>query len=218
MITKQEDFIRKLIKEELDKIKCPNINDNFQKWFKNSKVINKSGKPIVCYHGSKSQNFNVFSKTTDIGFHFSVSKKIADDMCGLSEPDEFEYRESIKPLEVFLSVQNMAEIPDLEFWRKSDLLKALNEENEYRKYKKQDLMKFEYDISESLINNIKKFSVEYSELNIDYHQIDGFVYYNEYEGRNSNIDKTSIIVLNSNQIKSVNNDGSWDVNDDNIYS
>lgn len=41
----------------------------FQKWFKGSKVINPDGSPKVVYHGTE-QEFDEFSKTNDLGFHF----------------------------------------------------------------------------------------------------------------------------------------------------
>jgi len=36
-----------------------NINDNFWKWFGNSKVVDKQGNPIVVYHGTDNK-FDVF--------------------------------------------------------------------------------------------------------------------------------------------------------------
>lgn len=37
------------------------INDNFWKWFSNSKVVDKNGNPLVVYHGTDI-NFKSFSK------------------------------------------------------------------------------------------------------------------------------------------------------------
>jgi len=42
---------------------------------------------------------------------------------------------------------------------------------------------------------------------------DGFIYDNAFEGSGK-----SYIAFNSNQIKSVDNDGTWDLDDDNIFS
>ena len=38
-----------------------NINSNFKKWFKNSKVVDKQGNPLVVYHGT-NKSFNSFDK------------------------------------------------------------------------------------------------------------------------------------------------------------
>jgi len=38
-------------------------NPNFMKWFKGSKVVDKNGKPLVVYHGSKNAGFSVFDRS-----------------------------------------------------------------------------------------------------------------------------------------------------------
>lgn len=46
--------IKKLL-EELDTLvepKLGELNDNFKRWFGNSKVVDDKGNPLVCYHGS----------------------------------------------------------------------------------------------------------------------------------------------------------------------
>jgi hypothetical protein len=195
-----------------------NINNDFWNWFKNSEVVDKSGNPLIVNHGSKNKDFNQFSITNDIGFHFAVSKNIAKDMSGKYTDDNYSTHD-IEPLNVYLSIQKLGGLPDLEFWRKNDLIKALNKENEfYRVPYKEEPMKFVYNDKESLLDNIKQFSFEYSNLSGNYKDIDGFVYYNEYEGRFTKDSKISYIVLKPNQIKSIKNDGTWDINDNNIYS
>jgi hypothetical protein len=79
-------------------------------------------------------------------------------------------------------------------------------------------MNFEYNSSMSLLDNIKLLAFELNEMNGDWKSIDGFIYYNEYEGNFTSNNKWSFIALKPNQIKSVNNDGTWDLNDNNIYS
>lgn len=187
-------------------------NPNFKKWFKNSAVVDKSGKPLILHHGSKSKDLNEFTITNDIGFHFSVSKNIAKDMAGTYEDDFFSTR-IIEPLEVYLSIQKLGVLPDLEFWRKNDLFKAVKEMNKFGL-----ALNFVYDDRESLLDNIKKFSFEGSNLDGNYKDIDGFIYYNEYEGRFTKDSKMSYIALKPNQIKSIKNDGTFDINDNNIYS
>ena len=41
------------------------INDNFKKWFGNSKVVDNNGNPLKVYHGSQ-YNFNEFKNSQDI--------------------------------------------------------------------------------------------------------------------------------------------------------
>jgi hypothetical protein len=200
----------------LETLDVENINHNFYNWFKDSKVVDKSGNPISVYHGSKTKYFNEFSFSKDIGFHFSKSISIAKDMAGTFE-DDYGFTNEIKPIEAYLSIQNLVGIPDLEFWRKNDIIKYVEKENNfYRKNKPP--MNFEYNSSMSLLDNIKLLAFELNEMNGDWKSIDGFIYYNEYEGNFTSNNKWSFIALKPNQIKSVNNDGTWDLNDNNIYS
>jgi hypothetical protein len=207
-------IIRNTIREYLNEQKdSENIyENNFKKWFKNSEVVDESGKPLILHHGSKNKDFNEFNMTNDIGFHFSVSKNIAKNMSGKYEDDNG-FTRYIEILEVYLSIQKLGGLPDLEFWRKSDLIKTLNEINNFGQP-----MKFVYDDRESLLDNIKKFSFEFSNLDGNYKDIDGFIYFNEYEGRFTKDSKMSYIALNPNQIKSTKNDGTFDINDNNMFS
>jgi hypothetical protein len=207
-------LIKKTIYKYLNEQKIVDANiyeKNFKKWFKNSEVVNNSGEPLVLYHGSENKDFNEFKITKDIGFHFAVSKNIANNMVG-KYTDEYDFTHNIDPLEVYLSIQKLGALPDLELWRKIDLIRALNKENEHNP------MNFIYDDNETLLDNIKRFSFEFSNLSGDYKDIDGFIYYNRYEGRFNKDSKISYIALKPNQIKSVNNDGTFDTNDNNIFS
>ena len=58
----------------------------FKRWFKNSKVVDAQGKPLVVYHGSPNYGFNVFDKSKQgqrdrgdfgRGFYFTPSKDYA---------------------------------------------------------------------------------------------------------------------------------------------
>lgn len=190
---------KKFIKENIEQ-------PNFRNWFKNSEVVDKQGNPLVVYHGSKSDDFEEFSKSNDIGFHFAKDIRIAKKMCGSYE-DYWENTTFIKPKPFYLSIQKLGYLPDLEFWTKRDLLK----------YVEEDKIDFEYDSNESYIDNLKRFSFSITDnLEGNYKDIDGFVYYNDYEkviGGNH----TCFIVLNPNQIKSVDNRGNWNSNDNNFY-
>ena len=41
----------------------PLKNPNFRRWFGRSKVVDKSGNPLVVYHGTVHDNFNIFDPT-----------------------------------------------------------------------------------------------------------------------------------------------------------
>lgn len=56
--------IWKGIKEESNQ---SNINDNFKKWFGNSKITD-GGKPMICYHGSSESNIKVFD-SSKVGYN-----------------------------------------------------------------------------------------------------------------------------------------------------
>ena len=45
------------------------FNDNFRKWFGDSKVVDNAGNPLVVYHGSRSsKKFNTFKTDSPIWF------------------------------------------------------------------------------------------------------------------------------------------------------
>lgn len=77
------------------------FNDNFWKWFGNSKVVDEQGNPLVVYHGGPK--FNIFDskKTFDGVFYFSPNKKMAQDYANEV------YRENGGEVKaVYLSIQN----------------------------------------------------------------------------------------------------------------
>lgn len=155
---KFSDFLKENVAE---------LNQNFWKWFNNSEVKTKSGEPLIVYHGSKNKDFTEFTKTQDIGFHFAQSIKIAKDMCGTFKDDDDMWTYDIKPLACYLSIQNIGVLPDMELWRKNDLIKSIEEENNYRQSNNIPLLKYQYDSSTSLLNNMKMFSKEISDLSCD---------------------------------------------------
>ena len=189
-------------------------NSNFKNWFKNSKVVDKQGNPLIVYHGSKSDDFEEFSKSNDIGYHFAQDIKIAKKMCGSYE-DDWGNTTFIKPKAFYLSIQKLGYLPDLEFWTKRDLLKSVEE---YKDILAKRNIHFEYDMKETFIDNLKRFSFLFSgDIDGNYKDIDGFVYSNDYERVIGGI-HTCFIALNPNQIKSVDNKGNWNSNDNNFYN
>ena len=133
-----------------------NFNDNFWKWFGKSQVVDETGNPLICYHGT-SKNFKMFNpKMATMGGIFWFS----------SDKDKIKKGESgangyTKIMEVYLSAKNLAG------W------------TEYEPYG---------------LGEIERMGFDGIKLDDDY------------------------IIFNNNQIKSINNDGSWDIDDKNIYS
>lgn len=64
----------------------------FKAWFRNSQVIDNSGRPLRVYHGTPNAGFDAFSHETrgirtnhkpeDVGFHFSDDPEIASTYSG----------------------------------------------------------------------------------------------------------------------------------------
>ena len=78
---------------------------NFQKWFGDSKVVDKENKPLVVYHGGAK--FNTFENTGDGSYYFTNNKKWAADyargyMDDLGRTGQGELKE------VYLSLKNPA--------------------------------------------------------------------------------------------------------------
>ena len=42
------------------------LNDNFKKWFGDSKVVDDNGKPKNVYHGSNINDIDIFNKYNNI--------------------------------------------------------------------------------------------------------------------------------------------------------
>ena len=94
-----KDLIKQLLREAISE---PIINDNFYQWFKGSQVIDDTGNPLVCYHGT-SKAFSTFkSKFSAQGvFWFTSDKdKILAGEAGAAS------RDAIIP--VFLSAKKLA--------------------------------------------------------------------------------------------------------------
>lgn len=96
-----------------------NRDSNFQKWFKNSKVVDENGEPLVVYHGSRStRDFSVFDydadtdKATGSGeipaFFFSDEETAGVYKADVKLGTLYEGEGRMVP--AYLSIQNPAEI------------------------------------------------------------------------------------------------------------
>jgi len=111
-------------------------------------------------------------------------------------------------VEVYLKIENPLYLYDQRDWSKPDLLYhnlldtghfTHSELDKCRTSAKNILWKWLYNLKNLIISK----------------GYDGVFYINNYESDNKEM---SYIVFKSNQIKSIDNDGSWDINDDNIFS
>ena len=177
----------------------------FKKWFGDwenspetaSKVVDENREPLVVYHGVKSgEKFNVFSQTTDIGFHFAIDKNIAK---GMSKNEKLQQRATEEGYwyeevlyECFLNIRTVEFIADLELWKISDFEKHLNElaiDNNFN---------WGYNRKIGRIENTRNL---YSKIEGAKSNFDGLWYINEYEGRFTKWKKKCYIVFDPTQIK-----------------
>lgn len=167
----------------------------FKNWFDDSKVVDWQGKPIVVYHGTEN-HFKIFKNLgksmqigANIGFFFTDSKDMAK-----------QYADDKRVMEVYLSLQNPLIVEpnsNIEiFGEKIEIIDAFDF------FTQLDTKKSEQEIKEELLKQ----------------GYDGIIL------RNTNVDTRSIedihdvyIAFNSEQIKSVNNLGTFDVENPNIY-
>ena len=165
-----------------------NLNDNFWKWFGKSKLIT-NGKPNIYYHGTTNK-FKIFdkSKINMGGFHGKGFYFYNNDVAG-------DYYGDV--MECYLRVRkpyDMNEVIDLKN------IKMLLGDYIYYKNEEKILDMNEYGVYKSEIYHLIS-NERLQELNYD-----GIIH------------RDVVVVFEPNQIKSVKNDGSWDINDDNIYS
>jgi len=78
---------------------------NFWRWFGNSKVVDKQGRPIVVYHGTKNI-FDAFDESTNkyTGFYFTNDPELADSFAGGNDADPYNGTGNIMP--VYLRLEN----------------------------------------------------------------------------------------------------------------
>lgn len=170
-------FIKKIIHECLNEQHNieNNLNDNFKKWFGNSKVVDKSGKPLPTYHGSKS-DFEEFMGDA----YFTDDYMNADGYAG----GEYVY-------EVYLSLK-----------------KPLFVDCQDRKW---DDIETPYGTTTQGVVG-----------NVDRNKYDGVIFINIKDSWIDDVDyqdaSTVYVAFKPTQIKSTDNDGTWDVEDKNIYS
>jgi hypothetical protein len=172
---------------------------NFNRWFEGSKVVDENGQPLKLYHGTDA-NFDVFSseklgKNTGVGtaFNFTDSPETARTYGN-------------KVLETYLNMQNPITV-DFGDRSATYFLGKLRNPQEITDEVKNIIsdMKNHYNIDENIIEELKNLGYrEYSD------NLDGIIFKNVSDnyglGGNS---ANNYVVFEPNQIKSVNNSGAW---------
>ena len=200
-------------------VKSDTDTSEFKSWFGQSKIKDSSGKPLVCYHASYSlqsaieKKRLIFNTTSDkdIGSHFGSLEHANSRVKDLKDIGKVGKRQNFDVIQVYLKIKNPIVLHDIMDWGNPNLLyhnllsnKVFDEKSldKTRTQSKNVKWKWLYNLKELIISN----------------GYDGVEYINTYESSMSK-NENSYIVFNSNQIKSAyDNDGSYDISDDNIYS
>ena len=204
----------------------------FKKWFGDSKVVDGDGKPLVVYHGSE-ENFNIFdreklgAKSMDImsylGFHFTPNKEMAERLFVRADAD-------IMP--VYLNIKNPYTTKESEIVKEA-LLFAKKNNKIPSKVNLDKILKMPYfsQDGKSIINILSDDAskvyydetplIDYKDITMDYLEylkdqgFDGIKYINEIEWADEN--RYDYIAFEPEQIKSINNRGTFDADNPNIY-
>ena len=160
----------------------------FKKWFGGSKVVDENGEPLVVYHGTNA-DFDKF-EIGDIGFHFGNYEQANERMTDFSDGNPH-------IMSGYLKMENPLDIvSDVGDWLDVDTVKEYLHEYEV--------------LSDEEFKNVNTLS-EITSLLQD-KGYDGIIYENQFEGEGK-----SYIVFNSSQFKSVDNRGTFDKSNPNIY-
>lgn len=162
---KYNNLIKELVKESKNDLNN-NLNDNFWKWFGNSKIVDKNGNPLICYHGTNNK-FNSFNKSINghfgAGIYFTPNYSVGKS-----------YGSKLKS--VYLKMENP-------LWFNRDM--------------PEELEKAVYFRNKELLKDYDGIIVGFPENGMDF--------------------VSEIIVFEPNQIKSIDNNGNWNPNSNNIY-
>lgn len=162
---KYNNLIKELVKESKTDLNN-NLNDNFWKWFGNSKIVDENGNPLICYHGTNNK-FNSFNKSINghfgAGIYFTPNYSVGKS-----------YGSKLKS--VYLKMENP-------LWFNRDM--------------PEELEKAVYFRNKELLKDYDGIIVGFPENGMDF--------------------VSEIIVFEPNQIKSIDNNGDWNSNSNNIY-
>lgn len=174
----------------IKKIIQENEDKNFLKWFGNSIMID-NGKPIIFYHGSTNNEINQFKEQSFRYNGIYLTKKIG-----------YAKKFGSNVLSLYVSVKNpyIINMEDNNFGIRGGFVIDNKLFPTYRDMTMDEIGFLKSKGYDSIIVNVPKniINTNYGDEEI----------YNGFE----------LVVFNPNNVKSINNDGSWDVDDNNIYS
>lgn len=210
-----------------------NLNDNFWKWFGNSKMIRHDGKPIKFYH-TTDQDFNTFEPVSWDNNEAHIDYENGHQQYYFAKnihwskrfgQEELKRNGKRKTIIVYLKVENPIIIRHNVVWSidkwinffenkgisldKEELIKTSNRYG----YSNEDWKKIidkQSFIFWELIHKDKKYFKNCLE-NAGY---DGVIFRDTYRG---DYPRLSVVVFSNNQIKSVDNNGEWSTESSNIY-
>lgn len=174
----------------------------FKRWFGNSKVVDKDGKPLVVYHGT-TRDFTAFERmpgeVEDIGFHFGTRYQAEARLENRAQMLGEGY-EGAQVVPAYLSIQNPLRLPDAGNWTASMIAAMIEMKGapDLTKAQRQHVVKIGYSGEK---NNTAKLRDYLKSLGYD-----GIVYKNKHEGAGE-----SWIAFDPTQIKSaIGNVGTFD--------
>ena len=171
------------------------INDNFWKWFGNSKMKDNDGNPTVFYHGSNvNKRFSKFRDDNPIWFtkYEGYAKAFISD--------------NGKVFTVFLKIENPLYVGEIDGIANDKKMNYLSE-----------LTTVDVDILKDILketNGVNMFKITNSER---FKNIVKDMGYDGLEAKEGG-GLTTYAVFNANQIKSTTNNGNWTIGNDNINS
>lgn len=201
-----------------------NLNDNFFKWFGNSQVVDSNGQPLIMYHGSCNK-FDKFDRKkikylgcNGDGFYLTKEEYYAKT-----------YGENVNGY--YLRIENPL-TPDTRVLTGKDyenIIDYINKDEVYKDdlknygfFKDSDYLLFRDNLIQDLVNKN-----DYISLFDLTHTVTGSIsYLLDVLRKNGHTSFDGIVsegfgewvIFNPNNIKSIDNDGTWDLNDSNIYS
>ena len=207
----------------------------FRNWFEESKIINETGEPMVVYHGSRN-GFEEFD-TGPFGTHVGTSKAAndrlqkANDTLWDENGDPLPSNPQVYPL--YARINNPLRMDDVGEWH--------NAVDVARELRKNPNLRNKYEDLDEILDEAEQLADQYQYAEFDapprtvgaspwtespenaallqelrdiveFAGYDGIVYTNKVE----DVGVDSYIVFNSNQLKSVNNRGSFSTTDSNL--
>lgn len=220
IITKIKDFLNEQNTEH-------NINENFWKWFNNSKIVDIKGNPLVVYHHSNKQ-FDTFKKSKGFNSNLlSGVEEVERHAYFFTDNIDFSKKYGKIKYETFLKVTNPFNFKE-HYYYKNDYPQYSDTFDEFIEYVENNGIDLNYNNVTKSLNITPDYNWMFldgnlGELFVTYlksKNYDGVIFteFTKEEYEKYSDEYLSIAVFNANQIKSTNNDGSWDINDDNIFS